>query len=148
MNKTDENTVMRQYGAAIALVSGLYSLISTISGSGMMDSISGLLMIVHSGILLTPYASRLGNTSGPLMISYSLLMLLNQALVGVINNMNWGMDDGMRTSMSGGMSSSMVINDCRNGLGPWNGRTRHLNAAQQDYYDKSARYRLWNVIGL
>jgi hypothetical protein len=104
----------RQYGAAIALVSGVYSLISATGGSGMMNSNSGLLMallgvivVVHGVALLTPYADRLGNASGLLMIGYSLVMLLNQTLVGVTGSMNWGMGGGMGSGMNGGMSGSM-----------------------------------------
>jgi hypothetical protein len=99
----DQDTVTtRQYGAAIALVSGLYSLISATGGGGMMGTNSGWLMlllglvvVVHGVVLLTPYADRLGAASGPLMIGYSLLMLLNQALVGTTGSANWGMGGGM-----------------------------------------------------
>jgi hypothetical protein len=112
-------TTTRQYGAAIALVSGLYSLVSATGGSGMMGTNSGWLMLllgivvlVHGVVLLTPYANRLGSASGPLMIGYSLLMLLNQALVGTTGSMNWGlgggMGGGMGTGMNGGMSSPMT----------------------------------------
>ena len=80
----------RQYGASIALVSGLYALLSTTGGTGMMGSNSGLLMVllgivavVHGVVLLTPAADRLGSASGPLMIGYALVMLLNQVLVRV-----------------------------------------------------------------
>ena len=104
----------RQYGEAIALVSGVYSLISATGGSGMMNSNSGLLMallgvivVVHGVALLTPYADQLGNASGLLMIGYSLVMLLNQTLVGVTGSMNWGMGGGMGSGMNGGMSGSM-----------------------------------------
>lgn len=107
-------TATRYYGAAIALVSGLYSLASATGGGGMMGTNSGLLMtllgivvVVHGVVLLTPYASRLGNASGPLMIGYSLLMLLNQALVGTTGSMNWGMGGGMSTGMGSGMSGGM-----------------------------------------
>ncbi|MFC7164845.1 hypothetical protein [Halospeciosus flavus] len=113
MNTSDTT---RQYGAAIALVSGVYSLLSATAGSGMMSSNSGLLMallgvivVVHGVVLLTPYASRLGNASGPLMIGYSLVMLLNQVLVGVTGSANWGMgmNSGMESGMNGGIGSSM-----------------------------------------
>ncbi|WP_254767478.1 hypothetical protein [Salinilacihabitans rarus] len=107
--------ITRQYGAAIALTSGLYSLISATGGNGMMGSTSGLLMtvlgfvvVIHGVVLLTPYASRLGNASGPLMIGYSLVMLLNQALVATTGSMNWGMGGGMETGMNGGMGSGMT----------------------------------------
>lgn len=54
----------------------------------------GLVVVVHGVILLTPYTGRLGTASGPLMIGYSLLMLLNQALVGATGSMNWEMSEG------------------------------------------------------
>jgi hypothetical protein len=104
----------RQYGAAIALVSGLYSLISATGGGGMMGTNSGwfmlllgIVVVVHGVVLLTPYASRLGSASGPLMIGYSLLMLGNQALVGTTGSMNWGMGGGVGSGMNGGMSGGM-----------------------------------------
>ncbi|EJN56969.1 hypothetical protein [Halogranum rubrum] len=112
METMNTNDTTRQYGAAIALVSGIYSLLSATGGTGMMGSNSGLLMallgvvvVVHGVVLLTPYADRLGSASGPLMIGYSLVMLLNQALVGVTGSVNWGM--GMRSGMDGGMTGGM-----------------------------------------
>ena len=104
----------RQYGAAIALVSGLYSLVSAAGGGGMMGTtggwfmlLLGVVVVVHGVVLLTPYASRLGAASGPLMIGYALLMLLNQAVVGTTGNMNWGMGSGMGSGMSGGTMGGM-----------------------------------------
>jgi hypothetical protein len=41
------------------------------------------------------------------MIGYSLVMLLNQALVGVTGSVNWGMGSGMGSGMNGGMSGGM-----------------------------------------
>ncbi len=117
METMNTNGTTRQYGAAIALVSGVYSLLSATGGTGMMGSNSGLLMallgvvvVVHGVVLLTPYADRLGNASGPLMIGYSLVMLLNQALVGVTGSVNWGMGmgSGMEGGMTGGMESTMT----------------------------------------
>ena len=114
MNATDATT--RQYGAAIALVSGLYSLVSATGGSGTMGmgSSGGLLMallgvvvVVHGVVLLTPYADRLGGASGPLMIAYSLLMVLNQVLVGATGSMNWGMGSGTNGGMGFGMTAGM-----------------------------------------
>ncbi|MCX2819803.1 hypothetical protein [Halorutilus salinus] len=116
MDSMNTNTTTRQYGAAIALVSGLYSLLSVTGSSGMMSSNSGLLMailgvvvVVHGVVLLTPYADRLGTASGPLMIAYSLLMLLNQVLVGITGSSNWGMgmSGGMESGINGGMEGSM-----------------------------------------
>ncbi|WP_310894319.1 MULTISPECIES: hypothetical protein [unclassified Haloferax] len=110
-------TTTRQYGAAIALVSGIYSLFSVVAEAGMMQSaggafmaLLGVIVVVHGVVLLTPYADRLGSASGPLMIGYSVLMLLNQTLVGVTGSMNWGMGGGMGTGMDGGMASGMGSN--------------------------------------
>lgn len=110
-------TTTRQYGAAIALVSGIYSLLSVVAGAGMMQStggafmaLLGVIVVVHGVVLLTPYADRLGSASGPLMIGYSVLMLLNQTLVGVTGSMNWGMGGGVGTGMDGGMTSGMGSN--------------------------------------
>jgi hypothetical protein len=110
-------TTTRQYGAAIALVSGIYSLLSVVAEAGMMQSTGGAFMamlgvivVIHGVVLLTPYADRLGSASGPLMIGYSVLMLLNQILVGVTGSMNWGMGGGMGTDIDGGMASGMGSN--------------------------------------
>ncbi|MFC7130520.1 hypothetical protein [Haloferax chudinovii] len=117
MDTMNTTATTRQYGAAIALVSGVYSLVSATGGTGMMGSNSGLLMallgvivVVHGVVLLTPYANRLGKASGPLMIGYSIVMLLNQALVGVTGSANWGMGmgSGMDGGMTGGMGSTMT----------------------------------------
>lgn len=109
------NATIRQYGAAIALVSGLYSLVSATATTDMMGTNSGYLMtilgvivVIHGVVLVTPYASRLGAWSGPLMIGYSLVMLLNQVLVGTTGSMNWGMSMGMDSGMNGGMGGSMT----------------------------------------
>jgi hypothetical protein len=76
----------RLYGASISLVSGVYSLWSASMASRMVTSALlmaalGVVVIAHGALLLTPYADRLGRASGPLMVAYSLLMLLNQALL-------------------------------------------------------------------
>jgi len=42
----------------------------------------GVIVVVHGVVLLTGLAHRLGSASGPLMIVYSVVMLLNQALLG------------------------------------------------------------------
>lgn len=71
-------------------------------------TVLGILVIIHGAVLLTPYASRLGNASGPLMIGYSLVMLLNQALVGTTGSMNWGMGGSMDSGMGSGMGAGMT----------------------------------------
>ncbi|WP_228546319.1 hypothetical protein [Halegenticoccus tardaugens] len=42
------------------------------------------------------------------MIGYSLMMLLNQALVRTTGSANWGMSGGMGPGTGGGMGSSMT----------------------------------------
>lgn len=96
----------RLYGAAIAFVSGLYSLWSASMASrmvaaGWLMAVLGVVVLVHGGVLLTEYANRLGSASGLLMVVYSLLMLLNQALLGT-----GMMDDGNGMGMNGGMGGS------------------------------------------
>ncbi len=87
----------RLYGAAIAIVSGMYSLVSAVGspsdgmpmGASVMLVI-GAVVLVHGAVLLTPLAARLGSASGPLMILWAAVMLANQLTVGM---MSW--DPGM-----------------------------------------------------
>jgi K+ transporter len=92
----------RLYGAAIALVSGVYSLASALGGGmGMMpmsDSIMvlvGLVVIAHGVVLLTPVADRIGAVSGPLMILWAAIMLANQAVATMSDSMMGSWDGGM-----------------------------------------------------
>ena len=129
----DGDPTVRAYGAAIALVSGGYSLLSATTGVGMGTGMAmgsgmgtgegmatlgggvmvllGLLVVGHGIALLTPLAGRLGNASGPLMIGYSIVMVLNQALVGTSLLGGMDMNDGMagsttgESAMSGGMAA-------------------------------------------
>ncbi|MFT4884567.1 MAG: hypothetical protein ACI8U4_002083 [Natronomonas sp.] len=94
------------YGASIALVSGVYSLwsasmTSRMATSGWLMGLLGVVVIVHGAILLTEYADRLGGASGPLMVAYSVVMLLNQAFLGT-----GMMDDGTGMGMGDGMGGS------------------------------------------
>jgi hypothetical protein len=98
----------RLYGATIAFASGLYSVWSASTASRMVTSswlmgLLGVIVLVHGTVLLTGYANRLGSASGPLMIVYAAVMLLNQALLGT-----GVLDDGsgMGMGMSGGMGGS------------------------------------------
>lgn len=102
----------RLYGAAIAFISGLYSLWSASAGSRMVTSswlmlILGAVVIVHGAVLLTNYADRIEGSSGPLMIGYSILMLANQVLLAtgtLADGSGMGMDDSMGAStMTAGM---------------------------------------------
>lgn len=96
----------RLYGAAIAFTSGVYSVWSASMASRMVASswlmgVLGIVVIVHGAVLLTGYADRLGSASGPLMVAYSIVMLLNQALLGM-----GIMDDGSNMGMGSGMGGS------------------------------------------
>ncbi|MFW5934346.1 MAG: hypothetical protein ACOCQL_00680 [Halolamina sp.] len=103
----------RLYGAAIGVVSAGYSLWSAstataMGSSGWLMALLGVVVLVHGVLLLTDYADRLGDASGPLMIGYSVLMLLNQALVGTgmtggRGGMNGGMDGGTMGGTTDGM---------------------------------------------
>ena len=95
----------RLYGAAIAFVSGLYSLWSASTASRMVTSgwlmaVLGVVVLVHGAVLLSGYADRLGAASGPLMVAYALVMLLTQALLGT-GMMNDGSGMGMGSEMGG-----------------------------------------------
>ncbi len=57
----------------------------------------GIIVLAHGSILLTPAADRLGRHSGPLMVLWAVVMLLNQALSALVSG--WGMSD---SGMGGG----------------------------------------------
>ncbi len=103
------------YGASIAAVSGGYSLWSAsmaerLVPSALLMAVLGVIVLAHGAVLLTPYAGKLGSASGPLMAVYSLLMLLNQALLaaGVLDDGSGMMEGGMATGMGGsGMTAGM-----------------------------------------
>lgn len=108
----------RLYGSAIAIVSGVYSLLAS-AGGGMMSGsmmgtttslsgwlmlVLGLVVLVHGVVLLTPAAARIGTASGPLMIGYAVLMLANQAVLGVWSGSRMGSGmEMMGDSMVAGM---------------------------------------------
>ncbi|MGQ4556139.1 hypothetical protein [Halobellus sp. GM3] len=99
------NRGTRHYAAAIAFISGAYSvwsasMASRPTTSGWLMGVLGVVVIVHGGLLLTEGFGRLGRASGPLMIVYAAVMLLNQALLGT------GMvDDGSGMGMTSGMGA-------------------------------------------
>ena len=71
---------------------------SRMVASGWLMAVLGIIVVVHGVVLLTDYADRLGSASGPLMIAYAAVMLLNQVLLGT------GMMDGGGTDMGMGGS--------------------------------------------
>lgn len=54
-----------------------------------MMVVVGIVVTVHGIILLTPAVTRLGRASGPLMILWAAIMLLNQAPLAAVGG--WGM---------------------------------------------------------
>lgn len=108
----------RLYGSAVAVVSGLYSLLVSTSGmrmtaSGWLMLLLGAVVLVHGVALLTDLADRLGDASGPLMIVYAVLMLLNQAWLAASDGTFGGSGmDGTNGGMggmggTGGMGGAM-----------------------------------------
>lgn len=116
MNDGDSSasiSTMRLYGSLIALVSGGYSVYQSTTGSAMTSSAwimlgIGVVVVVHGVVLLTPAVDRLGRASGPLMIGYAVLMLLNQGFMTMTDPMTGGMDSGMGSSMDGGMAAGAM----------------------------------------
>ena len=115
MTDTGRVSTMRLYGAAIGIVSGIYSIAVSVSGGSMTAGgwfmlALGVVVAVHGTVLLTPLAERLGGASGPLMLAYAALMLFNQLRLaaGSATGMSGGMEDGMGGSgMDDGMGSAM-----------------------------------------
>lgn len=113
---TDGSSIstMRLYGAVIALVSGTYSIYLSTTGIEMttgawLMAVLGGIVIVHGIVLVTPAIRILGAYSGPLMLLYSLLMLLNQLrLATTATGMDAGMGSGMNDRMTAGTSPEMA----------------------------------------
>ncbi len=98
------------YGAVIAVTSGIYSLWSAsiapeLSTGMWVMALVGVVVLIHGVVLVTGFADRLENTSGPLMIGYAVIMLLNQALLGT-GMLGMGGSSGM--GMQNGMGSSQM----------------------------------------
>lgn len=86
MNQSASISTMRLYGAAIAIASGGYSVaVSGVGGTtgATLMLVLGAVVVLHGAVLLTDWADRLGDASGPLMLAYSVLMLANQAWMGM-----------------------------------------------------------------
>lgn len=102
--------VARLYGGVIAVVSGLYSLWLSSTGmafdaAGTLMAILGLVVLLH-GVALFVVPDRLGDASGPLMVVWAVLMLLNQVWMATMTGPGT-MDGGM--GMNGGMDSGMGV---------------------------------------
>ncbi|CAN5379061.1 hypothetical protein BH24CHL10_BH24CHL10_08850 [soil metagenome] len=115
------SSTTRQYGSAIAIVSGLYAIAMSaaallgMSDAGAMDPLGiggwvmlgvGVAALFHGILLLTPVAMGMGLVSGPLMLAWSGIMLGNQLLMATVAN--WGMaGSGMGDGMDATMNVSM-----------------------------------------
>lgn len=113
------------YAAAIAVVSGGYSVLVATGGQAMTAGawvmlLVGVAALVHGVALLTPAASRLGGWSGPLMIAYAVVMLANRAAfpMGSGGMMGPGSMDG---GMAGGMGSGGMMGGYLGTMGPGGG---------------------------
>jgi hypothetical protein len=116
MTEMESVSTVRLFGAVIALVSGLYSVYLSVSGPSMTGGgwfmlALGVVVVVHGVVLLTPAARRLGTASGPLMIGYAALMLLNQfrLATGWMVTRADGMDGGMGGSDMMGSTTTMAM---------------------------------------
>lgn len=98
MNANDVGT-SRLYGGVIAVVSGGYSIWLGATNGGLLMVLLGAIVLIH-GLLLFAAPGRLGNVSGPLMVGWSVLMLLNQ-----LSTWWMGTNSGMESGMNGGMGS-------------------------------------------
>ena len=102
----------RLYASSIAIVSAVYSIGS--AGASMMSSpmmtdaglaaggwvmlVLGIIVLLHGIGLLTPVADRIGRRSGPLMVVWAVVMLLNQGLSAAVTG--WGMSGSRMASGS------------------------------------------------
>lgn len=104
----------RLYASSIAVVSGVYALLSASGmtgvglpvdrgGVGVVGWIMfalGVVVLIHGIMLLTAAASRIGSASGPLMLVWAVVMLLTQALgAGMPGLAMPGFAGGMRGGM-------------------------------------------------
>jgi hypothetical protein len=110
MDSSDSISTMRLYGATIGIVSGAYSGYLSVTGASMSLGAwfmlgLGAVVLIHGIVLLTPLADRLGGASGPLMLVYSVLMLLNQLRMATGRGSTTRMDTGMG-DMTGGMGGT------------------------------------------
>ena len=100
----------RLYASAIAIVSGIYAVTSALWGMGSAMPMGdealgvgpwvmlavGVVVLVHGAALLTPAARWLGSASGPLMLLWATVMLLQQALAAAMPmTADMGWDAGM-----------------------------------------------------
>lgn len=92
----DDHSTMRLYAAVIGIVSGTYSLTgpkAMMGATPFLAALIGLVALSHGILLLTPYANRLGQYNGPLMVAYAAGMLFTSYAAWMRPMM--GVDRGM-----------------------------------------------------
>lgn len=106
----------RVYGAAIALVSGGYSLWQATTGAeldvgGWLMLLVGAIVVAHGVVLAIDEADRLGGASGPLMVVYAVVMLVIQGLreAGLFDGDGMGMGAGGPGSDPGMIALSVLM---------------------------------------
>jgi len=103
----------RRYGAAIAVASGGYAVLTSTEGAmGTGEYVMllvGLVAVAHGVVLVTGFVDRIGDASGPLMVAYALLMLGNQAIFGPSMGPDGGMDGRMAAEATMGYDLGMVV---------------------------------------
>ena len=108
----------RLYGSAIAIVSGLYSILAAMDGGmapiptgATLMLVVGVAALLHGIVLLTPAAGRISGISGPLMLVWATVMLANQALAATLPDwmMRRPMMDGGSMAWDGGMVAAALL---------------------------------------
>lgn len=127
----DAVSPVRLYGGSIAIVSGLYAVILSLTPTQMTMGawfmlILGIIVLAHGILLVTPLVNRLETISGPLMLLYAALMLLHQAWLGIqsmgtdemmgMGAMTW--DPGMVSLALLMLVSGLVMTAYREGMRP------------------------------
>jgi hypothetical protein len=106
------------YASSIAIVSGAYAisspLVATMRAPTMTDLQDalgiggwimlgvGIVVLLHGVVLLTPASPRLHRSSGPLMLVWAAIMLVNQLLIAVVPGF------GMAGTRTGEMMSPLT----------------------------------------
>ncbi len=117
-DERDVISPMRWYGGSIAIVSGVYAVIMSMimpemTQAGWFMLVLGLIVLVHGILLVTPLVLRWGDISGPLMLLYAALMLLQQAWLAIrqpeMEGMNGMMETGTMTWDPGMVALALLM---------------------------------------
>lgn len=125
----DAISPVRWYGGSIAIVSGLYAVILSLTPTSMTMGawfmlLLGIIVLAHGILLVTPLVAQLEAISGPLMLLYAALMLLHQAWLGIqsmgtdemmgMGAMTW--DPGMAALALLMLASGIIMTSNRDGM--------------------------------